>query len=39
MGLARRIGTYMKLLGGVDLLVDVLLGLEINCLEGRLGDY
>jgi hypothetical protein len=28
----------MKLLGGVDLLVDVLLWLEVNRLEGRLSQ-
>ena len=28
--------TYMKFLGGVDLLVDVLLRLEVNRLEGQL---
>lgn len=28
--------TYMELLGGVDLLVDVFLGLEVDGLEGGL---
>jgi hypothetical protein len=31
-----RLATYMKLLCGIDLVVNILLRLDVDCLEGRL---